>query len=104
MSMLSPATSTHPNISRPACGRCSIASRAISGRCLLRGDAGFGNEPIMREAEQRGLAYFFKLRLTANVKRMIAKLSTQREWINAGQGLQAKESLSGWRGGAGSAA
>jgi len=32
MSMLSPATSTHPNISRPACGRCSIASRVICGR------------------------------------------------------------------------
>src|SRR5271166_5563972 len=66
---------------------------------LLRGDCGFGNEPIMREAEQRGLAYLFKLRLTANVKRMIERLSTQREWTNAGQGWQAKESLlrlDGW--------
>jgi hypothetical protein len=26
----------------------------------LRGDCGFGNEPIMREAEQRSLAYLFK--------------------------------------------
>src|ERR1039457_5224717 len=60
---------------------------------LLRGDCGFGNEPIMREAEQRGLAYLFKLRLTANVKRMIERLSTQREWANTGQGWQAKESL-----------
>ena len=53
----------------------------------------------MREAEQRGLAYLFKLRLTANVKRMIERLSTQREWTNAGQGWQAKESLlrlEGW--------
>ena len=58
---------------------------------LLRGDCGFGNEPIMREAEQRGLAYLFKLRLTANVKRMIERLSTQREWANTGQGWQAKE-------------
>ena len=66
---------------------------------LLRGDAGFGNEPIMREAEQRGLAYLFKLRLTANVKRMIARLSTQSAWTNAGQGFEAKEStvrLEGW--------
>jgi len=53
---------------------------------LLRGDCGFGNEPIMREAEQRGLAYLFKLRLTANVKRMIERLSTQREWANTVQG------------------
>ena len=28
----------------------------------------------MREAEQRGLAYLFKLRLTANVKRMLKRL------------------------------
>ena len=47
----------------------------------------------MREAEQRGLAYLFKLRLSANVKRMIERLATQREWTNAGQGWQAKESL-----------
>jgi hypothetical protein len=66
---------------------------------LLRGDAGFGNEPIMREAEQRRVAYLFKLRLTANVKRMIAKLSTQSTWTNAGQGFEAKEAtvrLEGW--------
>ena len=66
---------------------------------LLRGDAGFGNEPVMREAEQRGVAFLFKLRLTANVKRMIAKLSTQIAWINAGQGFETKEStvrLEGW--------
>src|SRR6266545_3434178 len=64
---------------------------------LLRGDAGFGQkpsktaslrspmEPIMREAERRGVAYLFKLRLTANVKRMIERLSTQSAWTNAGQ-------------------
>ena len=66
---------------------------------LLRGDAGFGNEPIMREAEQRGLAYLFKLRLTANVKRTIERLSRQREWTKAGQGWEAKEGvvrLDGW--------
>jgi hypothetical protein len=53
----------------------------------------------MREAEQRGLAYLFKLRVTANVKRMIERLSSQREWTNAGYGWQAKESilrLDGW--------
>jgi hypothetical protein len=53
----------------------------------------------MREAEQRSVAYLFKLRLTKNTKRMIAKLSTQTAWINAGQGFEAKESalrLEGW--------
>jgi hypothetical protein len=60
---------------------------------LLRGDNGFGNENIMREAEQRELAYLFKLRLTANVKRAIERLSGQTDWVEAGQGWQAKETL-----------
>ncbi len=86
--------------------RCALGLWALLDRnprdqwpVLLRGDVGFGNEPIMREAEQRGVAYLFKPRLTANVKRMIAKLSTQIAWINAGQGFEAKEStvrLEGW--------
>jgi hypothetical protein len=66
---------------------------------LLRGDCGFGNEGVMREAEARGLPYLFKLRLTANVKRMIEKLSSTREWIYAGHGFQAKKGavrLVGW--------
>ena len=58
---------------------------------LLRGDKGFGNEKIMREAELRELAYLFKLRLTANVRRAIERLSQQSEWVElrsrlAGQG------------------
>jgi Transposase DDE domain group 1 len=66
---------------------------------LLRGDCGFGNEGVMREAEARGLPYLFKLRLTANVKRMIERLASAREWVCAGQGFEAKESkvrLTGW--------
>jgi hypothetical protein len=66
---------------------------------LLRGDRGFGNEAIMREAEARELPFLFKLRLTANVKRMIEKLASSREWVDAGQGFEAKESavrLTGW--------
>jgi len=66
---------------------------------LVRGDRGFGNEGIMREAEERRLPYLFKLRLTRNVKRMIEKLASAREWVDAGQGFEAKEStvrLEGW--------
>ncbi len=66
---------------------------------LLRGDCGCGNEGIMREAEARELPFLFKLRLTANVKRMIEKLAPAREWVDAGQGFEAKESavrLVGW--------
>ena len=99
MSMLLPATSSTSKHFAP--GLWALLDRIPRDLwpALLRGDCGFGNEPIMREAEQRGLAYSFKLRLTANVKRMIERLATQREWTNAGQGWQAKESLlrlDGW--------
>jgi hypothetical protein len=66
---------------------------------LMRGDCGFGNEGVMREAEARGLSYLFKLRLTRNVRRMIEKLASTRAWNYAGQGFEAKEStvrLEGW--------
>ena len=62
---------------------------------LLRGDKGFGNEATMRET----LPYLFKLRLTANIKRSIRRLSQQSEWVDAGQGWQAAETavrLQGW--------
>jgi hypothetical protein len=39
---------------------------------LIRGDVGFGNEPVMREAERRHQPYLFKLRLTKGVKRAAA--------------------------------
>src|SRR5271167_3275727 len=66
---------------------------------LLRGDKGFGNEAIMREAEGRELPYLFKLRLTANINRAIERLSRQGEWIDSGEGWKAKETtvrLQGW--------
>jgi len=47
---------------------------------LLRGDANFGNEPVMREAEQRGQPYLFKLRLTAGVKRTIERAMREQDW------------------------
>ena len=37
------------------------------GRGFIRGDIGFGNEPVMREAERRHQPYLFKLRLTKGV-------------------------------------
>ena len=50
-------------------------------------------------AEARELPFLFKLRVTANVKRRIEKLAEAREWVDAGQGFEAKESevrLAGW--------
>ena len=53
----------------------------------------------MREAEQRDIDYLFKLRLTANVKRLIKKAFAYSGWQDAGQGwrgLEATLRLDGW--------
>jgi len=66
---------------------------------LLRGDCGFGNEPVMCEAEQRGQPYLFKLRLTKNVKRAVERAMGEQDWYDAGCRWQGKDSqlrLVGW--------
>ena len=44
---------------------------------------------MMREVEKRDLPYFFKLRQTANVKRLIQQVFERRDWAAAGQGWEA---------------
>jgi hypothetical protein len=66
---------------------------------LLRGDAEWGNEGVMTRAEQEGLPYLFRLRATANVKRALERAMAERDWSDAGQGWQGKETtlrLMGW--------
>lgn len=53
----------------------------------------------MARAEQEGLAYLFRLRMTANVKRSLERAMRQSDWKDAGQGWQGKETslrLHGW--------
>ena len=66
---------------------------------FIRGDISFGSEATMKEAENRGVGYLFKLRQTANVKRLVETLFRHGQWITAGHGWQGAESslkLSGW--------
>jgi Transposase DDE domain group 1 len=66
---------------------------------FVRGDTGFGNEAIMSALEARQLPYLFKLRATANVKRLIEKHLWRQQWRDAGQGWQGVEDslqLHGW--------
>ncbi len=66
---------------------------------LLRGDSGIGSEGFMREAESRGIHYLSKLRLTANVKRLIERVFAKHDWQDAGQGWEGRDEtlrLTGW--------
>ncbi len=66
---------------------------------LVRGDCGFGNDPVMRELEERGQQYLFKLRLTAGVKRYIEKRFFGEAWADAGagwEGVDGELRLTGW--------
>lgn len=66
---------------------------------FIRGDVAFGSESILLEAEKRELHYLTKLRLTSNVKKLIGRLITKGEWVDAGQGFKGTEAtlrLTGW--------
>ena len=66
---------------------------------FVRGDCNWGTERAMEGAEQRGIAYVFKLKQSMNVKRLIAKLFGNDQWVDAGQkwqGLDTELQLSGW--------
>ena len=66
---------------------------------FVRGDCNWGTERAMEGAEQREVAYVFKLKQSVNVKRLIAKLFGEDRWVDAGekwQGLDTELQLSGW--------
>ena len=66
---------------------------------LLRGDSGVAGEGMMRESEQRRIAYLFNLRLTKNVKTVIERAFAKGGWSDAGQGWQGQTAelrLTGW--------
>ena len=66
---------------------------------FLRGDSHWGAEKAMVGAEERGLRYLFKLKQSANVKKLIGQLFREAEWVEAGQQWQGREDvlqLSGW--------
>jgi len=66
---------------------------------LIRGDRDWGTEANMAQAEQYGVPYLFKLRLTKGTRTVIERLMRGRDWIKAGQGWEGAETtlrLSGW--------
>jgi len=66
---------------------------------FLRGDSAWGTERAMEAAEQRQIPFLFKLKQSANVRRLAERLLGKDGWAAAGQGWQGMESellLSGW--------
>ena len=66
---------------------------------FLRGDSHWGAEKAMLGAEERNLGYLFKLKQSANVKKLIGQIFRKEEWVEAGQQWQGREDmlrLSGW--------
>jgi hypothetical protein len=67
---------------------------------FLRGDCNWGTDRAMEGCEQRQLPYLFKLKQSANVKKLIERLFGDGEWVEAGQQWQGRDSelkLSGWK-------
>ena len=89
----------HANHTMPGLLRILDELPAGSKPRLVRGDCGFGSEPVIAELEKRSVSYLFKLRLTKNVKRYIENNFWVNDWSDAGQGWEGKEGklkLMGW--------
>jgi len=94
-----PGNETAPAHSMPGIWTWLDQLAASERPALLRGDLAFGNEAVLCEAEARDLPYLAKLRLTANVKRLVRTLFHAKGWVQAGQnweGLEDTLTLSGW--------
>jgi hypothetical protein len=66
---------------------------------FIRSDCAFGTDGVMNTAEEKGVPYLFKLKLTKNIKRLIERLMLNQEWVSAGQIWEGQESviqLQGW--------
>ena len=67
---------------------------------MVRGDIGFGNEDTMAGCESRQVKFLFKLRQSANVRKLIDRLEKSHGgWLDAGDGWHGHETrlqLMGW--------
>jgi hypothetical protein len=93
-------------------GNCAHAKHSVPGLLdllealgptrkpfLVRGDKSFGSDEIMQKLEARDQPYLFKLRMSKGVQRTVRSLWTCDDWVDAGQGWEAREStirLMGW--------
>jgi hypothetical protein len=67
---------------------------------FIRGDCDWGSDPVMTEAEARGIDYLFKLRQSANVKKLILQQHCRPGWertVDGWEALSTELKLSTWK-------
>jgi hypothetical protein len=90
---------TAPSFAQPELWAFVDGLAGQSRPIFLRGDCHWGAEKAMAGAEERQLGYLFKLKQSANVKKLIGQIFQQEEWMEAGQQWQGREDelrLNGW--------
>ena len=94
------------NVAHATDGLWSLLDHLGPGRrpALLRGDKSWGIERVMSRAEQNDLAYLFRLRMTANVKRDLIRAMRHSDWEDAGKDGKARKPVCGCMAGAAIAA
>jgi hypothetical protein len=94
-----PGNQTAPSFAQPELWSFLDGLAAGDRPIFLRGDSHWGAEKAMVGAEERNIHYLFKLKQSANVKKLIGQIFSKQEWEEAGQGWQGREDvlqLSGW--------
>jgi hypothetical protein len=100
--VVAPGNKSSSADTRPGLGAVLDSLQPEQLPALVRGDCGFGNEPFIRELEDRGQAYLFKLRQTKGVQRLLARQFERTDWTQPGpsdQGWSAVKDtlkLTGW--------
>jgi len=100
--VVAPGNKSSSADTRPGLGAVLDRLQPEQMPALVRGDCGFGNEPFIRELEDRGQAYLFKLRQTKGVQRLLERQRERTDWTEPGpsdQGWSAVEDslkLTGW--------
>ena len=90
---------TAASYSRPGLWALIERLGPASRPAFIRGDCAWGNEGALREAEEHGVDYLFKLRQSPKVRRLIEQAFAREDWSDAGQGWAGVEEplcLSGW--------
>jgi len=90
---------TAPSFAQPGLWSFLDGLAEKSRPIFMRGDCHWGTENAMTGAEERNIGYLFKLKQSANVKKLIGQIFDKEEWMEAGQQWKGRVDelrLNGW--------